>query len=386
MSAGWQRREAASVALVFCCVAATAGARQAERAIELPRVGAVSIPATTSEAVAERLRRLVDAAARSERMRSAVVLHQGERVLEAYFHGQIAEAPQNLKSITKSLNSLLVGIAIDAGLISGVEAPLARLLPDPFAGGRNGDKRAITLGQLLTMSSGLTLDYGTFQASRDWVGAVLDAPLAHPPGARHHYDTPASHLLSAIVARACGCDLERFADERLLRPLGATLDTWRRAPDGVPMGGNDAYLRAVDLAALGEMMRRGGVAADGRRVISAKWVEASLTRQIDLPEATINHGTLAARGYGYLWWLLDFDGEPAFAALGHGGQELIVLPERELVVVFTSHWPGPSSTEHYRHLRRLLDEHLLPAFPRRAAAASDQKRQLAPRPIARPSW
>jgi CubicO group peptidase (beta-lactamase class C family) len=88
-----------------------------------------------------------------------------------------------------------------------------------------------------------------------------------------------------------------------------------------------------------------------------------LSHQIDLPDPTINHGTLDARGYGFLWWLLDFDGEAAFAALGHGGQELMVFPRRDLVLLLTSRWPGPSSTEHYRHLQRVVREHLLPAFP-----------------------
>lgn len=329
----------------------------------LPAVVEVTLGVDLPAPLVARLRTLVDDAARSDRMRSVVLLHRGERVLEAHFHGQIAIAPQNLKSITKSLDSLLVGIALDAGLVPGVDARLPALLPERFADGRHADKRAITLRQLLTMSSGLALGYGAFQASPDWVGAVLEAPLVHRPGARHHYDTPPCHLLSAIVARAAGGDLERFARERLYAPLGVTLDTWRRGPEGLPMGGNDLYLRAADLAAVGEMMRRGGLAPDGRRVVSEAWIAASLARQIELPEPAVNHGTLAARGYGYLWWLLDFDGEEAFAALGHGGQELVVLPRRELVVVFTSHWPGPSSTEHYRHLRRLLDEHVLPAFP-----------------------
>jgi len=363
---------APGVALALGLVAAGAGAQTGDAGLRLAPVGDVAIGAGLPEARALTLRRLVDEAARSERMRSAVVVHRGEIALEAYFHGQIGVAPQNLKSATKSLNSVLVGLAIDAGLLPGVEAKLPALLPEAFAGGAHGDKGAITLRQLLTMSSGLALGYGAFQTSPDWVEAVLAAPLVHPPGARHRYDTPPSHLLSAIVARACRCDLERFADERLFRPLGATIDTWRRAPDGVPMGGNDAYLTATGLAALGELMRRGGVAPDGRRVVSRAWVEASLAKQIELPDREANHGTLATRGYGYLWWLLDFAGEEAFAALGHGGQELIVFPERELVVVFTSHWPGPSSTEHYRHLRRLLDDRLLPAFP--AAAEAGRRR------------
>jgi CubicO group peptidase (beta-lactamase class C family) len=354
---------ALALAAALAALGADVRARPASPLDSLAPVGEVTLGADVPAPVAGRLRALVDDAARSDRMRSIVLLHRGERVLEAHFHGQIAIAPQNLKSITKSIDALLVGIAIDAGLVPGVEARLPELLPEPFAGGRHADKRAITLRQLLTMSSGLALGYGAFQASPDWVGAVLDSPLVHVPGARHHYDTPPCHLLSAIVARAAGGDLERFARERLYDPLGATLDTWRRGPDGIPMGGNDLYLSAADLAAVGELVRRGGLAPDGRRVVSSAWVEAALAKQIDLSEPTLNHGTLPARGYGYLWWLLDFAGEEAFAALGHGGQELLVFPRRELVVVFTSHWPGPSSTAHYQHLRRLLDEHVLPAFP-----------------------
>lgn len=364
-----RRGRVSAVAFALGLLAAGAGAQSGDPGLRLAPIGEVEIATGLPEARALALRRLVDEAARSDRMRSAVVVHRGRVVLEAYFHGEIAVAPQNLKSATKSLNSVLVGVAIDAGLLPGVDAKLPTLLPEAFGGGAHADKREITLRQLLTMSSGLAQGYGAFQTSPDWVESVLGAPLVHPPGARFRYDTPPTHLLSAIVARACRCDLERFAAERLFRPLGATIDTWRRAPDGVPMGGNDAYLTATGLAALGEMMRRGGVAPDGRRVLSAEWVAASLAKQIELPDREANHGTLATRGYGYLWWLLDFAGEEAFAALGHGGQELIVFPDRELVVAFTSHWPGPSATEHYRHLRRLLDELLLPAFPRAAAAA-----------------
>ena len=211
-----------------------------------------------------------------------------------------------------------------------------------------------TTPEIPTQEAGKRMAVGYGPVTRDGTRATL--PIFTAKGI-----APAAGYASTAL------DLARFADERLFRPLGATLDTWRRAPDGVPMGGNDAYLTATGLAALGEMMRRGGVAPDGRRVLSRAWVEASLAKQIELPERDVNHGTLATRGYGYLWWLLDFGGEEAFAALGHGGQELIVFPERELVVVFTSHWPGPSSTGHYRHLRRLLDDYALPAFPRSAA-------------------
>ncbi len=83
-----------------------------------------------------------------------------------------------------------------------------------------------------------------------------------------------------------------------------------------------------------------------------------------MPESgTINHGTLPVRGYGYLWWLLDWNHENVYAALGHGGQILLVSPERELVVLMTSRWPSTSSTAHYQHLTRILVEGVLPLFP-----------------------
>ncbi len=321
-----------------------------------------------------RIESLVRAAATSDRMQSLLVMHRGELLVEAYFHGAIAVAPENLKSVTKTLSSILVGIAIDDGLLPGVDGSLADLLPAGVAPAARAEKRGITLRHLLTMSSGLpVLDYGAFQDSPDWVGFLLDGgPLRHPPGAKLTYDTNHMQLVSAILERATH-GLLAYANRKLMGPIGGRVDTWRVAPDGVPMGGNDAYLRPRDLIRLGELFRTGGT-WEGRRVVSADWVRQSLTMRFDASQVgdpgalagTVNHGTLKARGYGYCWWLLDFAGEEAFGALGHGGQELLVFPRRELVVLFTSHWPGPSSVEHYRHLRRLLDEHVLPMFPPRA--------------------
>lgn len=330
----------------------------------LPRITGATYGAAVAPETRRRLERVVELAAASDRTRSLVVLHRGEPVVEAHFHGQLDVAAQNLKSVTKTLQSLLVGAAIERGrLAPDLDATLADLLPGRFAGGAHRAKAGITLRQLLTMSSGIApLGYGAFQAAPDWGGAVLAQPLAGPPGRAFAYDTPPCQLLSEIVARAVGGDLVGFARRELLAPIGGTLELWRSAPEGVAMGGTDAYLRADHLALVGELVRRGGV-WNGRRLVDAGFLAESLSPRIRPAEPTINHGTLPVAGYGYLWWLVELGGETAPAALGHGGQVLVVLPRRELVVVVTSHWPGPSSSEHYRHLRRLIDDHLLPAFP-----------------------
>jgi CubicO group peptidase (beta-lactamase class C family) len=258
-------------------------------------------------------------------------------------------------------------VALDRGWIRSLDDPIARYLPDRFAGGRHAQAAGITIRHLLTMTSGLApIGYGAFQRSPDWVEAVLHGPLRAPPGRSFAYSTPATHLLTAILTRVSGVSAMELANRDLLAPLGTELVEWRRGPEGLSMGGNDAFMRPRGLIRLGELYRRGGV-FEGRRVLSAAFVRESLRRQASPPEATVNHGTLDATGYGLLWWLLDFDGEAAFAALGHGGQELVVFPRRELVVLLTSRWPGSSSTDHYRRLARVLREGVLPVFP---AAAS----------------
>ncbi|HLF56441.1 MAG TPA: serine hydrolase [Thermoanaerobaculia bacterium] len=340
------------------------GSGSAPRLETIASVGPVELAPGLTPDARGRLSAAVAYAGASDRTRSLVLWHGGEPVVEAYFHGQIAVAPQNLKSVTKSLDSLLVGVALDRGLIASVDDPLARYLPRRMAAARDPRAARLTIRHLLTMSSGLAqIDYGAFQASPDWSAFLLAQPLLRAPGERFEYDTPATHLLSELLAEVSGGDLIGFANRNLLEPIGARIDTWRRAPDGVEMGGNDAYLTASSLAKLGELVRRGGE-WEGRRVVSSEWLARSLAPQVVPPEPTINHGTIPVRGYGYLWWLIEVDGEPGYAALGHGGQYLAVFPGRELVVVVTSHWPGPSSTEHYRHLRSLFAEHLLPAFPR----------------------
>lgn len=302
------------------------------------------------------------AAARSERMRSLVVLHRGERVVEAYFHGAGPETPANLKSITKSLSSALVGVGLKQGWIASVDDPVGRYLPD--LADSHPQAASVTLAELLTMSSGLRpVDYGDIQQSADWVADIASQPLDDQARGSFRYDTPVLQLLSAVLREASGRSLRALAEDELFGPLGGSTSHWRVDAQGLELGGNDAYLRPRDLARLGELYRNRG-RVGGRSLLPADWVRASTSVQIRPESDRINHDTLRVRGYGYLWWLVDVGGEPAFAALGHGGQILMVFPGRELVVVMTSRWPSSSSAAHYEHLTRVLEEGVLPRFDR----------------------
>jgi APA family basic amino acid/polyamine antiporter len=307
---------------------------------------------------------VVEQAGASERTRALLVMHRGRLVAEAYYNGADAELPQNLKSVTKTLASMLVGVALERGWIASIDDPVAKYLPERFADARHADKRGLTVRQLLTMSSGLAeADYDAIQAEGDWVGVLLRQPFRRSPGT-YAYDTPVLSLLTAVLEKVSGLSSRELANRHLLGPLGGEVPHWRTDREGIAFGGNDAYVRPRDLVQLGELFRNGG-RHGGRQVLGASYVRDSLAVQVRPADPTINHGTLPVRGYGYLWWLLDLGGEPAFAALGHGGQELVVVPGRELVVLLTSRWPGPSSTDHYHHLRRVLDA-VVPLVPRTA--------------------
>lgn len=299
-------------------------------------------------------------AAASERMRSLLVMHRGELVVEAYFNGAGPEKPANLKSVTKTLASSLVGIALREGWVESVDDPIGRYLPERVAAWP--DKAAITIRELLTMSSGLQpVDYGVIQQRTDWVATLLAQSLRDEARGTFAYDTPVLQLLTAVLEAASGRPVEELA-AMLMEPFGGEVVYWRTDGQGLPLGGNDAYVRPRDLVRLGELFRRGG-RFDGRQVVPADFARAATAQQIAPATDRVNHGTLSVRGYGYLWWLLVVDGTPAYAALGHGGQMLMVVPQRELVVLMTSRWPSTSSTAHYQHLTRTLVDGVLPCFP-----------------------
>lgn len=348
----WDDAEAAAIEARF------ANALDADAVSETGR--RVSIQHISPEAP-EGFEAIFAEAGESERMRSLLVMHRSELVAEAYFNGAGPETSVNLKSVTKSLSSALVGVALRKGWIESLDDPIGRYLPARLDA--PAEKAAITIRQLLTMSSGLEpVSYGRVQQSNDWVRTVLAQPLNRDAQNTFAYDTPVMQLLTAVLRSASGRSARELAQRELLAPLDAELVHWRVDAKGIALGGNDAYLRPRDLIKLGELYRRGGT-LQGRNLLPREFVRASTAIQI-LPDVdTINHGTLPVRGYGYLWWLLEIRGEAMYAALGHGGQILLVAPRRELVVLMTSRWPSTSSTAHYHHLTRILVDRILPQFP-----------------------
>jgi len=299
-----------------------------------------------------------------QRLRSLLVSIGGEVVEEHYFHGASARRPENLKSASKSILSLLVGIAIDRRYLAGIDQPIAGFFPRFFAATEDDRKAAITIEDLLTMRSGLETtsnrSYGRWVQSANWVWHVLSRPLVDQPGGRMIYSTGSTHLLSAILTQATGMSTLAFGRRYLAEPLGIELPAWQQDPQGIYFGGNEMQLTPPAMLKIGELFLRSGT-LEGREVVSEGWVRASLTPR--------TRSRFSGRQYGYGWWTRPLGGRQAHYAWGYGGQFIFVVPDLDLVVVMTSTpTPGDERRAHLGALYDLVEEEIIPAAERRVAA------------------
>ena len=246
------------------------------------------------------------------------------------------------QSVTKSVTSILVGIAIDDGAIpEGVSTPAMSWFAD-YGPDLDDPRRAgMTLEDLLTMRSGLDWDESlpytdpansctALEASADWIQFIIDRPMREAPGERFDYNSGASVLLGKIVREATGEPADEYARERLFEPLGITDFYWKRTPKGEVDTEGGLYLRAIDMARIAQLMLQRGE-WEGEQIVSKAWVERSTSAVVPsiVPEAP------GSPGYGYQWWI---DGQSPdepylFAGNGYGGQFPIVIPELDLVMV-----------------------------------------------------
>lgn len=292
------------------------------------------------------------------RMRSMLVSVDGRLEAEQYFNGARPDRAANMKSASKSVISLLVGIALDRGDIAGVDTTIDQFFPEYLD---DPEKQQITVEDLLTMRAGLETtsnrNYGRWVQSGNWVRHVLTRPLVAPPGTRMIYSTGSTHLLSAIITRASGVDTHTFARRHLAEPLGISVPRWTADPQGVYFGGNEMSMTPRDMLAIGELYLNCGRVGT-RQVVSEDYVHTSI-------KAHATRTRTPDRAYGYGWWVRDLDGYDAFYAWGYGGQFIYVVPNLRLVTVMTSSPnPGQGLREHRRALYRLMEEQVVPAVAR----------------------
>jgi CubicO group peptidase (beta-lactamase class C family) len=289
-----------------------------------------------------------------------VIIRHGRLIYERYFAGRDwrfttplgdvsfdAGTKHDIRSISKSVTSLLVGIALDRGLLTDLDTPVFSFFPE-YEDLRTPEKDRITLRHLLTMSSGLawhetnvawtlsnTFMQMSFAPRADRF--VLAQPLAAPPGSVFNYNSGSVDLLGVILRKVSGKRLDEFAKEALFDPLGIEDWEWRGFSGVDPDAAAGLRLRPRDLAKIGQLLLERG--KWGRRqIVSSSWIEDSI-----IPRLSSNDECDRAEGitsYGYLWWLgrspPEHPERDMIIGAGKGGQRVVILPRLNAVLVITA--------------------------------------------------
>lgn len=282
-------------------------------------------------------------AATMPRFRSLLVARHGRLALERYFGGADAATLFDVRSVTKSVVSMLTGIALRDQVLPSVDAPVAGYLSPLYV--LDDASRGITVRHLLTMTSGFqwnednVAEYNLWIVADDHVQYLLDRPHASPPGTQFTYNSAAVHMLGVVLQGAAGTPLPPYARDRLFAALGIDAVVWEPLDRGTVNGGSGIQLRGRDLLKLGQLYLQRGWSAE-RSVVPESWVDDTTRPRFAWRN---DYGAQKSVTYGMLWWVSDAS-PAAFFAWGYGGQFVYVVPGRDLVVVATTNWKALTET------------------------------------------
>ena len=311
---------------------------------------------------------------------SVLLVKNGKLVLEEYFYGSHQNHMHHIQSDTKSITSILVGIAYDREILPSLDKNVYEFFPEYRGTKWIDQKYEIKLKDVLTMTAGLNWDEKTLpfsnprndivamNQSNNWIKYVLDKDTIEPPGKRFNYNGGLTILLGGVIKNTSGLYVDKFAEEYLFGPLSISEYYWYKHPDGTIHTGGGLHLRSRDMAKIGYLMLNDGK-WEGKQIVSKEWVH----------ESTKAHVSTGGHRYGYQWWrgktIKNNQVIDAFWAWGHGGQFIFVLPEMDLVVVFTAkprENPGYSERA-FNMLTNFIIPAVMPPGPPREIAKVDVK-------------
>lgn len=283
-----------------------------------------------------------------------------------------AESKHDLRSITKSVVSALIGIAHGEGKIQSLDEPVVKWFPE-YPELDRAERRRVTIAHALSMTSGFDWneDVPYNDPRNDEIRMTRDAqplryalarPFAVEPGSDFKYNGGLTQVLAAVLVRATKMSLQDYAKAKLFEPLGITDVEWVGNLAGMPAAASGLRLRARDLAKFGSLFLNGGK-WNGKQVISADWVDRSTRRQFRFrPRTGPDSG--GEFGYGYFWWYSCFPSPAglieARTAVGNGQQRIFVLPALNTsVTIFAGRYNDFTTGNTLG--RRILLDHILPA-------------------------
>jgi CubicO group peptidase (beta-lactamase class C family) len=272
-----------------------------------------------------------------------LIVYKDDHILkEQYFRSTDSSSPHDVRSVTKSIMSTLIGIAIDKRFIASEDQKIGDYIR-PLVGTLDSSLANITIRNVLTMSTGLSgndlpdvTEYDNWYNASNQLRYTINKPLMYQPGQVFGYNTGASHLTSVILTQAAGMSTFQFARQYLFGPLGISDHSWQQDKQGFYNGGAGLSLTPHDMLKIGRLYLQKGM-YNGFRVVSEEWIEKASTFKI-----TTNGAQPFGPSYGFFWWVSGAVSHRYFFANGYGGQFIVVVPDLNLVVVAANTWSNVS--------------------------------------------
>ena len=274
-----------------------------------------------------------------------------------------------LQSVTKSVTSILLGIALDLNDSYNTETKVMPFFKDYEIDSKDIRKNEITIEDLLSMRSGLEWneddytdpknDCDLLEKSDEWIQYILNKPTDTIPGTKFEYNSGASVLLGKITRSITGKRIDKWAEEKLFEPLGITDYYWKETPDGEIDTEGGLFLKTEDLAKIGTLFLNKGK-WNNKQIVSENWVSSSINPIVD----SVDPENESETGYGYQWWIPQHKNGKSqiFAGIGYGGQYLMVAPEYNLIIVFNG-WNINDKPE--KSTRKVLQDRIIPIITKK---------------------
>ena len=325
----------------FCCL--IGGAQEPDR-LNATTVKTVSIKRAESDddlnAAMERY--LQSAKDKKLNIQSVMVLQHGKVLYEKWLNGGEPQKPHVLNSVSKTFTSAAVGLAVSEGLLS-LDDKVVSFFPDELPDAPSENLKKVTVRHLLTMNSGHDSEPPRGKNGESWTKSFLAWPIDHEPGSYYCYNSLGTYMLSAIVQKATGQKMVDYLQPRLFDPLGIEAPRWDESPQGINCGGWGLYLKTEDLAKMGQLLLQGGK-WNGKQVLPAEYVAEATRAQVPCQPSWIRADKVAESGltpensdwvlgYGYQIWRCRHN---AYRADGAGGQYIVVIPDKDAVIINTA--------------------------------------------------
>ncbi len=290
---------------------------------------------------------------------SLIVVKNGFLIAEKYFNGQMVNDAVSVASVTKSIVSASIGLALEKNLITSTDQKLKEFFSEIDWESTDQRKSEITINQLLQMRSGYPWEeqyryIDILRSSSDWLPFLKSFPLINDPGAQFGYSNFTAHITGIIVSRSANTSLLSFLRNQLFDGMGISVPFWPKDGLGYYYGSGDIFLTPRSLAKIGQLYLDEGV-WDHVRYISSEWISKSL--QVYSPTTygreILSH--IQNLGYGYMWWSGTAGNHNIWFAWGHGGQLAVIIKDLNMVVVSTASVP-PEVNEDAWHKTKVIME------------------------------